>query len=239
MHTKLRIVVAAGAALLAISLTWLLVSCNRKTGTHDGLGPITATPSVESNVSPSVEPSVSPSSPSAQPGGETGGVVVEPAPKDCTTYDPATLSVASAGASGWYLRYGTKNMAVLDTKTDAEDAMKVVRGYTQACYVGRGNQRPVRDDFIVRYWEVPSGLPLGAAPSHFDCESYEPSQLSIGSAGDAWWLLRNGEQLLKFDTAGDAMRIMLHAKDFHKVCFIGRGNLRPVPSHYVLAYWMQ
>jgi hypothetical protein len=186
----------------------------------------------ESNATPSPGPD-------GQGPGETGGVVVEPAAKDCSAFDAAALYSVSAGASGWYLNDGTHNIATLDTKTDAEDAVKVARRYSQSCYVGRGNHRPVRDDFIVRYWESPSGLPQGLAPSHFDCVSYEPSDLSIGSAGDASWLLAHGEQLLAFDTANDATRIMLHAKGFHKLCFIGRGNQRPVPSHYILEYWMQ
>lgn len=77
---------------------------------------------------------------------------VEPSPEDCVSYNPANLTVASAGADGWQMRDGSHIMALLDTQADAEDAVKVARNHTRSCFIGRDNTRPNRHRYILEFW---------------------------------------------------------------------------------------
>jgi hypothetical protein len=164
---------------------------------------------------------------------------VEPAAEDCVSYNPANLTVASAGADGWQLRDGSHIMALLDTEADADDAVKVARNHTRSCFIGRGNDRPDRDRYIVRYWKGVSGLPLGPAPA-LDCVGYNPNDLSVKSAGDDGWLLADGgHQMLLLDTANDAERARMMASGHSRLCFIGRDNNRPNRHRYIMEFWRQ
>lgn len=164
---------------------------------------------------------------------------VEPSPEDCVAYNPANLTVASAGADGWQMRDGSHIMALLDTQADAEDAVKVARNHTRSCFIGRGNHRPDRDRYIVRYWKGVSGLPLGVAPA-LDCVTYNPNNLSVKSAGDDGWLLVDGgHQMLLLDTANDAERARMMASGYTRLCFIGRDNTRPNRHRYIMEFWRQ
>lgn len=174
-------------------------------------------------------------------GGEPGGDPhpVEPTAEDCVSYHPENLTVASAGADGWQMRDGSHIMALFDTEADASDAVKVARNHTQSCFIGRGNDRPDRDRYIVRYWKGASGLPLGPAPT-FDCVGYNPNHLAVTSSGDDGWLLvDDGHQMLLLDTAQDAERARMMASGYSKLCFIGRDNHRPNRHRYIMEFWRQ
>jgi hypothetical protein len=172
-------------------------------------------------------------------GNDGGGeAVVEPSPKDCVSYHPANLAVKSAGGTGWLMIDGGHSMALFDTKADAEDGVKVARNYTRSCFIGRGNQRPDRERYIVRYWEKPSGLPLGLAPK-LDCVSYHPANLTVEKYGEAGWRLVDGEHaMLLLDTQADAERAKLVASAKSRLCFIGRGNDRPDRYRYIVEFWL-
>jgi hypothetical protein len=72
--------------------------------------------------------------------------------EDCISYNPATLQIRDEGASGWLLTDGSSRMATLDNRADAEQALGVARGSSRQCFIGRGNSRPNRKDYIVQYW---------------------------------------------------------------------------------------
>jgi hypothetical protein len=199
-------------------------------------------------------PSTAPDNDGEQGGEQGGGPVVpeeeneeateelvpfSPSAEDCVSYDPEILKVQSAGEIGWQMVSGNHAMALFDTYGDAADAIKVARQFTTSCFIGRGNDRPNRYAYIVRYWKNPSGLPLGAAPV-FDCIAYDPAALKIKKDGDLGWRLLNGDEpLLLLDSPSDAERARLVASGNTKLCFIGRGNDRPNPDRYIFEYWRQ
>jgi hypothetical protein len=159
------------------------------------------------------------------------------AAEDCVAYNPANLTVKSAGPTGWLLLDGAHSLALFDSEADAEDGVRVARNSTMSCFIGRDNDRPDRYRYLVRYWKGPSGLPLGPAPA-FDCVSYTSGNLKIQQYGDAGWrLVDGGHVLLLLDTPEDAQRARLVAGEHTKLCFIGRGNDRPDPARYVVEYW--
>lgn len=240
---------AGAGLLLAAGLVWTMVSCGGSgSGATVQAGPSDeAIPSGAAPQTPTAEPAAQPTQ--TQPaggdnqgngGGDQGGIGdLNPAPKDCIGYDPNTLAVASAGGSGWALKYGgTHTMALLNTQADANDAKAVARRWTKACYIGRSNTRSDRNAFITRYFEGPSGLPLGFAPK-LDCVSYNKNNLALVKVGDEWRVNNGGQSLpARFDTQADAARGQEVAQQWNKMCFIGRDNNRPDHEAYVFEYWL-
>lgn len=74
-------------------------------------------------------------------------------PEDCVAYAPATLSVSSAGASGWALSASGRQLLLLDTAEDANTMLAVTQRYSNQCFIGRGNTRPNPSTYILQYWK--------------------------------------------------------------------------------------
>jgi hypothetical protein len=74
-------------------------------------------------------------------------------PEDCEPYTPSTLGVTSAGASGWTLSAGTRQLMLLDTAEDANTMLSVARSYSNQCFIGRGNTRANPSNYILPYWK--------------------------------------------------------------------------------------
>ncbi|WP_326555005.1 hypothetical protein [Micromonospora sp. NBC_01813] len=177
-------------------------------------------------------------------GGDSGNDGAEPEPEvtpaaeDCVGYDPANLSVTQQG-DAWLMRDGNHAIKLFATSLDAQDGVKVARNWTQICYIGRGNERADRRRYIVTYFQGPSGLPLGLAPS-FDCTAYDPAELAVHEPDGDGWSLRAGQtSLLVLDDAADAERARLVAAGNTRLCLIGRDNDEPDPARYQLEYWRQ
>nr|MDT0663494.1 hypothetical protein [Micromonospora sp. DSM 115978] len=162
---------------------------------------------------------------------------VAPASEDCIGYAPEALAVEAVG-DAWRVRSGGAALKLFDTKADAEDGVKVARRWRQMCFIGRGNDRPDRYRYIVTYWQQPSGLPLGLAPSFAHCVAYPKDELKVyGPGGDGWSLRAGAVPLLFLDTAADAERARLVAAGHRQLCHIGHGNDRPDPARYVTQHW--
>ena len=75
--------------------------------------------------------------------------------EDCIPYDPETLAIRDEGEKGWMLTSndGSHWMALLDNEQDAEAALALARRHKALCFIGRGNRRPKRRDYIVNYWK--------------------------------------------------------------------------------------
>jgi hypothetical protein len=169
------------------------------------------------------------------PGGDGPGPV-DLAAKDCKPFDPEGLTTSTEG-NDWALRSGATTMQLFASQLDAEDAMKIARNWRQMCFIGLGNDRPDPYRYIVHYWEEPSGLPFGLAPSKFDCISYDPPNLGISEHAGSWWLLDGPAELLPLDNRADAERAKLVASEFTQLCFVGLGNDRPDHDRYTMTYW--
>jgi hypothetical protein len=79
--------------------------------------------------------------------------------------------------------------------------------------------------------------PAAPDPSAEDCVSYNPANLTVTASGDAW-LLRDGNHAMKlFDTQADAEDGRRVARNWTKMCFIGRGNQKADRYRYIITYW--
>ncbi len=73
--------------------------------------------------------------------------------KDCLPYNPANLRIQDEGGAGWLLTDGRSRMLMLDNQQDASAAIALARRHTRHCFIGRGNSRPDRQNYIVEYWD--------------------------------------------------------------------------------------
>jgi hypothetical protein len=59
----------------------------------------------------------------------------------------------SAHGDGWEIRDGASAMLRADDLDDALAALAIVERHTRQCFIGRGNTRPNRKNYIMMYWE--------------------------------------------------------------------------------------
>ena len=79
--------------------------------------------------------------------------------------------------------------------------------------------------------------PTAVEPAAEDCVSYNPANLTVTASGDAW-VLRDGSHSMKlFDTQTDAEDGKKVARNWTKLCFIGRGNTMADRYRYIITYW--
>lgn len=157
-------------------------------------------------------------------------------PADCLSYDPRSLRIVNEGEAGWLLTDGRSRMAMLDTEADARKALALAQRHTAQCFIGRGNRRPNRRDYIVTYWTGVSGITTTI--SQQDCIPYDVTGLRIANEGAAGWLLTDGRsRMLTLDSEADARQALALARQHTAQCFIGRGNRRPDRQAYIMAYW--
>lgn len=72
--------------------------------------------------------------------------------EDCITYNSGSLEIRNEGANGWVLTDGSSRMVMLDSRSDAEQALGIAGGSSRQCFIGRNNNRPNRKDYVVGYW---------------------------------------------------------------------------------------
>ena len=73
--------------------------------------------------------------------------------EDCVSYSPATVTVVDRGALGWRMEDGSHLMLLFDNQADANRGLAVARAATgNLCFIGRGNPRPNRLDYMTEYW---------------------------------------------------------------------------------------
>jgi hypothetical protein len=165
------------------------------------------------------------------PPGQTAGET-----QDCVNYDPAPLRVVSDRSAGWVLTDGSTNLLTLDNESDAQRALALARRHKSHCFLGRGNTRPNRSDYIIEYWEAPTGAPTVIDAE--DCVRYDPAALRIAESGAQGFVLTDGRsRLLAADTQKDAQKAWDIAQKHSMLCFIGRGNARVNQRDYIVQYW--
>jgi hypothetical protein len=77
--------------------------------------------------------------------------------------------------------------------------------------------------------------PVEPAPE--DCVSYDPENLTVEAVGDLWRLRSGGHLMQMFATEADAGAGLANARNWTRMCFIGRGTERPDRYFYVKTYW--
>jgi hypothetical protein len=147
---------------------------------------------------------------------------------DCLSYNPNALYVFNDGGI-WILTDGVSRMEAFASESDAQLGMQVARMYTQQCFIGRGNSRPNRQDYIFTYWQGDSGLG-GSLPTN-DCLSHNRSALTIVNEGANGWLLTDGSsRMVMFDNQTDAQQGLNLVRNYDQICYIGRG------TGYIMTY---
>jgi hypothetical protein len=155
---------------------------------------------------------------------------------DCVNYDPAALRTTSDRSAGWVLTDGSNNLLTLDNESDARQALALARRYKSHCFLGRGNTRPNRSDYIIEYWEAPTRAPTVIDAE--DCVRYDGGALRIAESGAQGFVLTDGRsRLLAADTQKDAQKAWDIAQKHSTLCFIGRGNRRLNQRDYIVQYW--
>jgi hypothetical protein len=80
---------------------------------------------------------------------------------------------------------------------------------------------------------------LPVLPAAEDCVSYNPANLTVTASGDAW-LLRDGDHAMKlFDTAAEAEDARRVARNWSRLCFIGRGGSGPDRYRHIINYFKE
>jgi hypothetical protein len=154
----------------------------------------------------------------------------------CSAYDPAALRIAEAKATGWVVTDGAANLLLLDNETDARRALALAKRHKAHCYLGRENERPNRNDYVIEYWEGASGVATRIDVE--DCVALDRPALRIADLGPMGWVLAdNRTRLLYADSREDAKRAWEIAQQHSALCFIGRGNTRSNQRDYLVQYW--
>jgi C1A family cysteine protease len=82
------------------------------------------------------------------------GLPWEPLTKtDAIPYNPVDVVAEDIDAQGWRLREGNHWMLLAHDLNDALAILRVVERYSRMCFIGRGNTRPNRKNYIMTYWE--------------------------------------------------------------------------------------
>ena len=72
---------------------------------------------------------------------------------DCIPYNPNNVVAEDLDAQGWRLKDGNHWMVLAHDFNDALSILRWIERYTRICFIGRGNQRPNRKQYIMTYWE--------------------------------------------------------------------------------------
>ena len=81
--------------------------------------------------------------------------------------------------------------------------------------------------------------PAAVEPAPEDCLSYDPSNLTVEPVGDRWRLRSGGHLMRMFATESDADAGLANARNWSRMCFIGRQTDRPDRHFYIKTYWQE
>ena len=79
--------------------------------------------------------------------------------------------------------------------------------------------------------------PDAVEPAPEDCVSYNPENLTVEAVGDLWRLRSGGHLMQMFATESDADAGLANARNWTRMCFIGRQTERPDRHFYIKTYW--
>src|ERR1700741_3973170 len=162
---------------------------------------------------------------------------------DLTAFARGVRAQGTSGIDAWFLVDNLSRMLMSASQTDAQNALAVAKRHTAQCFIGRGNARPNRADYIVGYWKGDSGIATTVSPE--DCLPYNPAQVSIlnppasAPPTTADWVITDGTQrMLILSSAQDAQDALTVVRRHTAQCFIGRGNQRAERQMFIADYWV-
>ena len=156
--------------------------------------------------------------------------------EDLIGYIPQNLRIVEEAGGKYLLTDGRSRMKMFACEEDAMNARIVAMRHNKQGFVGRGNKRANRKDYIFEYWVGNSGIPPQKL-SKQDLISYNPNNLAAVSMGDQGWSIRDGNHMMFIaDNEADAKAIISILKNYTKVGFIGRDNKQPDRKNYIMTY---
>jgi C1A family cysteine protease len=72
---------------------------------------------------------------------------------DAIPYQPTKVKALDLDADGWRIHEGDHWMLMAHDMNDALAVLQVVERHSRLCFIGRGNQRPNRKNYIMSYFE--------------------------------------------------------------------------------------
>lgn len=155
-----------------------------------------------------------------------------PAPsKNCFKYDPKTLRMESAGASGWRVVTADGRAWLLDNEVDAKRALSIAAAFSVACRV------PGPDGVNVQYLQGSGAMPLGPVEAELDCLPYASDKLRVTEGEGQFNLETDNRRLVAVSGKQDATALLKILEGHSKHCFVGRSNKRPNRHAYIFEYW--
>lgn len=240
---------------LALALTLSAAACGNPTTNPDTAGTTTDPSGVPVIGTGTVDPTSAPTT--ADPGGGEGGGGGGggsgggggggggagdgswPSPEDCISYDANTLTV-NYEAGVWVVRSGTTEIVRTyggPSDPNGNHALAVAKRYTKVCFIGRGNHREGREEYIFEYWRDPSGINTTLPDAEEVCSSYDRTNIIVDDASDNAWRVRDDDHVLQmFDTEQDATGGKLVLEKYNQICYVD--SLTPgdeYPAHITYA----
>jgi hypothetical protein len=196
-------------------------------GCDSGKPQTQAPPEISTVVTPSDGPATpAPGvSPSRGAGGSPAAPAVWPNPEDCLSYNPGNLrNQYEAGIH--QIMDGSRVVLRLHGgpgETIGQQGLALARRYRKHCYVGRGNTREEKGEYVFDYWREPSGN----TPSIPDenCSGYNRNNLTVEDmgSGHGWRVKDHDHVLQQFDNESDARNGKLVLSKYSRICFIDQG----------------
>jgi hypothetical protein len=151
-------------------------------------------------------------------------------PSDCVQYSPAALVVTPAGAD-FQLGDGSKVLAVLSTKANADNALALAKQYSEVCFIGRV---PLAETNLVYYWHKPTGT-VNAIANGF-CLPYDNTSLTVEAVTGGWRVhAADGSDFGPYKVQANAQSMKQVAAAFKSICLIWDPSR---PDAYV-NYWQR
>jgi hypothetical protein len=245
-RVRRRSLVAAISAILLIAIILLTLSqvpagnpLWRAFHSSASSGPTSGPTDGPSSSNPGPVPVISSSEPTVGPTAPTEPVALPK--RDCLPYNPDSLTIQPFGDGAFRLISPEAGaMLLLDNQRDADSALTLGRSYHQYCFLGRGNTRPDRKQYIFEYWLQPDDAVV--AIPNADCLKYNPTAVRYEPFGTGFRLIEDlgngqGSAMALLDNEQDAQDAVAIAKRYTQQCFIGRDNQRSDREDYIVQYW--
>lgn len=160
-----------------------------------------------------------------------------PSPADCVGHNPSNVSILyTASGPLWQIVDGSHALMAFKRSADATAGLALAKAYKTHCFIGRGNTRTNRAQYIMDYWRDP--VQTAPAITSPDCLPHTPSALTIENLGSLGWRIDNGSEAVElFDTQADANDALLVMKHYNRHCYIGRGNGSTDPNNDYIVTW--
>jgi hypothetical protein len=158
----------------------------------------------------------------------TGPAASWPTPEDCISYNPNNLTVRYE--AGLYAVNDGSSVVVRVSGGPGENvgtkALALAKRYRSHCFLGRGNNREDKNQYVFDYWRNPSGMTPAIEDSEDDCSPYNRNNLTVEDMGGGYgWRVKDHDHVLHlFNNESDARNGKLVLSKYSQACSIGNSG---------------